>query len=270
MTIRQVEKIKYFIKKLCSVTNCFQMFDYVAELKGYFAASFDINVKATRWNTADSYKADYLRQDKEVIKAFLERKIDEDKMAGQISRILDLIEEGESARGNQQKMEEFIAKIYHSYSGIISFNDVVKAIATQHGVPGLQVYKADEAILDGVISKLCQYADILSNQRIEKTQTQPQNVFNISNTANANSSATLNSELSIVIETAKQQAEDAGLSDEQFESVMQKINELEEIAKSKESRGKRWQKAKEIMKWLVEQGIQVAAILVPVLSTCIK
>ena len=270
MTIKQVEKIRYFLKKLNSITNCYQMFDYVAELKGYFAANFDINVKATKFNTADSYKTDYLRHDREIIKAFLERKVDEDKMAGKISSILDLIEEGESTRGNQPKMEEFIAKIYHSYSGIISFNEVVKAIATQHGVPGLQVYKPDEAILDGVISKLCQYVDSFSNQRIEKAQTQPQNVFNINNTANANATSTLNAELSIVIETAKQQAEDAGLSDEQYENVMQKINELEEIAKSKESNGKRWQKAKEIMKWLVEQGIQVAAILVPVLSTCIK
>ena len=270
MTIRQVEKIRYFLKKLSGVTNCYQMFDYVAELRGYFAASFDISVKATKFNTADSYKTDYLRQDKEIIKAFLERKIDEDKMAGQISHILNLIEEGESTRENQLKMEEFIAKVYHSYCGVISFNEVVKAIATQHGVPGLQVYKADGAILDGVISKLRQYADSFSNQKTENVQTQPQNVFNINNTANANSTSILNAELSIVIETAKQQAEDAGLSDEQYENVMQKINELEEIAKSKESKGKRWQRAKEIMKWLVEQGIQVAAILVPVLSTCIK
>lgn len=60
------------------------------------------------------------------------------------------------------------------------------------------------------------------------------------------------------------------LMKQQFDILIKKLNELEEIGKSKESKGRRWQKAKEVMKWLVEQGIQVAAIVVPVLATCIK
>ncbi|MCM1009168.1 MAG: hypothetical protein NC485_14865, partial [Ruminococcus flavefaciens] len=71
------------------------------------------------------------------------------------------------------------------------------------------------------------------------------------------------------IELAQRQAEDAGLPDEQYAQVLKKLEELENIAKSKESKGKRWQKAKEIMKWLVEQGIQVASIVVPVLASSI-
>ena len=51
---------------------------------------------------------------------------------------------------------------------------------------------------------------------------------------------------------------------------MDKISELEELSKSKESKGKRWQKVKEFMKWLVEQGIQVAGVLLPVLAHTIQ
>ena len=56
----------------------------------------------------------------------------------------------------------------------------------------------------------------------------------------------------------------------QTQELFDKLSELEEIAKSKESKGKRWAKAKEVMKWLVEQGIAAASILLPVLSESIK
>lgn len=52
--------------------------------------------------------------------------------------------------------------------------------------------------------------------------------------------------------------------------MLEKLNELELIAKSNESKGKRWNKAKEILKWLIEQGIAAAGIIVPVLASSIK
>ena len=39
---------------------------------------------------------------------------------------------------------------------------------------------------------------------------------------------------------------------------------------SKESKGKRWAKIKDFFKWVAEQGIQVASIIVPLLTTTIK
>ena len=73
-----------------------------------------------------------------------------------------------------------------------------------------------------------------------------------------------------VFDNARQQIEDAGLTDVQTQELFDKLSELEGIAKSKESKGKRWSKAKEVMKWLVEQGIAAASILIPVLSESIK
>ena len=52
--------------------------------------------------------------------------------------------------------------------------------------------------------------------------------------------------------------------------VLAKIQELKDIMESKESKGKRWAKIKDFFKWVAEQGIQVASIIVPLLATTIK
>ena len=52
--------------------------------------------------------------------------------------------------------------------------------------------------------------------------------------------------------------------------MKEKITELEEIVKSKISKKSKWQKLCEIMKWVVEQGVQVASIIVPLIGNAIK
>lgn len=270
MTIRQIEKVRYFLDKLKEIGNLQAMEEYISEVRGYYLNDFDIRLKVYTFNTRDSYTKDYFLQDSAKIKNYLEQKIDNDANASRVFEILNLIDEGKSCSNDTKKIEEFVVKIYHSYCGEIKFNDVVKAIATQHGVPVMQVYKADDTILEGVISKLRQYADTICSKKQEIQLSQPNTVFNISNMANAQSSSELHLSITQSIEYAKQQAEDAGLPDEQYRTLIEKLCELEKIGKSKESKGKRWQKAKEVMKWLVEQGIQVAGIVIPVLSTCLQ
>ena len=75
--------------------------------------------------------------------------------------------------------------------------------------------------------------------------------------------------ISISIDEARRQVDAAGLADDQYQAVMDKLNEIEEIAKSKENKGKRWTKAKEILKWVAEQGITVAGIILPLLAPMI-
>lgn len=269
MTLRQIEKIKYFLEKLNKISTASAMKEYASELKGYYLNEFDLHLKVYTFNT-NIYNGDLLAQDKAKIQNFLEHIIDEDNRSGKVFEILSLIDEGKTLSNDKQKAESFVAKVYHSYCSEIAFNDVIKGIATQHGVPGFQVYTVDSAILNGVLSNLRQYAEKLCSVSKETKNSEPNTVFNINNTANSNSESFINISINQVVEQAKQQAEDVGLADEQFEALMDKLNELEEIGKSKESKGKRWQKAKEIMKWVVEQGIQVAGIVVPVLATCIK
>ena len=103
-----------------------------------------------------------------------------------------------------------------------------------------------------------------------KKSTAPSVVINNNPSITATASASATVDISAIFENARQRVEDEGLSDLQAKEILEKIAELEEIAKSKESKGKRWSKAKEIMKWLIEQGIAAAGILIPVLSESIK
>ena len=93
-----------------------------------------------------------------------------------------------------------------------------------------------------------------------------QNNPSISATASANATV----DISIVFENAIKQVEDACLPDAQEKEVLAKIQELKDIMESKESKGKRWAKIKDFFRWVAEQGIQVASIIVPLLANTVK
>ena len=58
--------------------------------------------------------------------------------------------------------------------------------------------------------------------------------------------------------------------EQRIEEVLAKIQELKDIMESKESKGKRWAKIKDFFKWVAEQGIQVASIIVPLLANTVN
>lgn len=76
--------------------------------------------------------------------------------------------------------------------------------------------------------------------------------------------------IAAVFDNARQQIKDACLSNVQEEEVLAKIQELNDIMESNESKRKRWEKIKDIFKWVAEQGIQVASIIVPLLTDIVK
>ena len=153
------------------------------------------------------------------------------------------------------------------YYGKIVFDKATEKVATSPQRYGLGQLPLDKSLLLGTVAKLKEYAIALCSPRQEITHSAP--VFSISNYAAANATASSNVDMVVAIQQAKQQTEDSGLSDDQYKDVMDKLSEIEEIAKSNESKGKRWQKAKEILKWIAEQGITVAGIVLPLLAPMI-
>ena len=103
-----------------------------------------------------------------------------------------------------------------------------------------------------------------------KKSTTPSVVINNNPSISATASANAAVDISIVFENAVRQVEDACLPDAQEKEVLAKIQELKDIMESKESKGKRWAKIRDVFKWVAEQGIQVASIIVPLLATTIK
>lgn len=55
------------------------------------------------------------------------------------------------------------------------------------------------------------------------------------------------------------------LPDEDIEEIQNKINTIEEIVNSEDSKSKKWSKSKEIIKWIADKGVDVGIALLPLL-----
>ena len=153
---------------------------------------------------------------------------------------------------------------------------MTEAIATApQEALNFSMYQVSEEMIDGIITKLKSYATTLSapKQPADNNNNQPvQNKQEINFQPHINIETKNETKITIeaVFDNARQQVNDACLPDAQEKEVLAKIQELKDIMDSKESKGKRWAKIKDFFKWVAEQGIQVASIIVPLLAATIK
>ena len=275
MTFKQIEKTRSLLSRIDAINGLREVQEFVSEVKAFYGDDFTTKLKITSWNTPDTYSQVYEKNDKIAIQNFLESLIAQDINAPAIIDILDYIEEGEQAKKNKKLREKYVSKVFYSYSDKISFDKMTEAIATApQEVLNFNMYQVTEEMIDGIITKLKSYANILIKPKplAKDSNSSVQNKQEINFQPHINIETKNETTITIeaVFDNARQQIEDAGLSDVQTQELFDKLSELEEIAKSKESKGKRWSKAKEVMKWLIEQGIAAASILIPVLSESIK
>ena len=275
MTFKQIEKTRSLLSKIDSANGLREMQELASEVSAFYGDEFTTRLKITTWNTTDTYSQVYEKTDKISIRGFLEALLAQDINAFAVIDILNLIEEGMQAKSNEELREKYVSKVFYSYSDKITFDKMTEAIATApQEALNFSMYQVSEEMIDGIITKLKAYATFLSapKQSAENNAPSVQNKqeINFQPQINIETKNETNITIEAVFDNARQQIEDAGLSDAQTQELFDKLLELEEIAKSKESKGKRWGKAKEVMKWLVEQGIAAASILIPVLSESIK
>lgn len=57
----------------------------------------------------------------------------------------------------------------------------------------------------------------------------------------------------------------SALPDVEIEEILNKINELEKIVKSSNRKSKKWDKAKDIIKWIADKGVDVGIAILPLL-----
>lgn len=68
----------------------------------------------------------------------------------------------------------------------------------------------------------------------------------------------------ITYQDAKQQVENmSSLTDSEIDTIIQKIDELEAITKSSVRKSKKWDNVKEIIRWVLDKGFDVAKIIIP-------
>ena len=275
MTFKQIEKTRSLLSKIDSANGLREMQELASEVSAFYGDEFTTRLKITTWNTTDTYSQVYEKTDKISIRSFLEALLAQDINAFAVIDILNLIEEGMQAKSNEELREKYVSKVFYSYSDKITFDKMTEAIATApQEALNFSMYQVSEEMIDGIITKLKAYATFLSapKQSAENNAPSVQNKqeINFQPQINIETKNETNITIEAVFDKARQQVKDACLSDDQEKEVLAKIQELKDIMESKESKGKRWAKIKDFFKWVAEQGIQVASIIVPLLATTIK
>lgn len=94
-------------------------------------------------------------------------------------------------------------------------------------------------------------------------ESSPIHNHNINNVENKN---IINNTMNISFKDARKTINDmSSLPENEIEEIQNKINAIEEIVNSKDSKSKKWSKAKEIVKWIADKGVDVGITLLPLL-----
>ena len=274
MTFKQIEKTRSLLSKIDSANGLREMQELASEVSAFYGNEFTTQLQIMTWDTADTYSHEYEKNDKISIRSFLEALLAQDINAFAVIDILNLIEEGVQAKSNEELQEKYVSKVFYSYSDRITFDKMTEAIATApQEALNFSMYQVSEEMIDGIITKLKAYATFLSapKQSAENNAPSVQNKqeINFQPQINIETKNETNITIEAVFENAIRQVEDACLPDAQEKEVLAKIQELKGIMDSKESKSKRWAKIKNFFKWVAEQGIQVASIIVPLLANTI-
>ncbi len=282
MTLKQLEKIKQALSELEKIKNSpnakriYHLDENLSNFLGKDYPSPSLMVGVDIMYDKDSTIDDML-SDIDRIKSTLEGMIAQHRNYALANEIIDLINEGQTVGDDYSSRQKFIAKAYFSYGDCIKFDSSLVSIAKDSIVRktaldfsfGETETEVDDVVIQSVIVKLQQYAESILQKRETIPSTKKDNPTVVVNNI-ATATNNVNIDISLEIENAIKQVEDACLPDVQEQEVLAKIQELKDIIESKESKGKRWAKIKDFFKWVSEQGIQVASIIVPLLANTIK
>lgn len=284
MTLQQIEKIKATISELENLKTKPTPTD-ISRVDSSLENFFHELYKSPYLNISN-----YFAYDMEITKEQMLADIDDivsvlngmlalDPKAAQISDVLELIFEGEHIEHSYEAIQKYISKVFYSYGDYIKLDKSIIAVATRAIKTDVDIEwgfkeenSIDYTVVAGILRKLRIYAQEVLEGKKESTKkaSAPSVVINNNPSISATASANAAVDISIVFENAVRQVEDACLPDAQEKEVLAKIQELKDIMESKESKGKRWAKIRDVFKWVAEQGIQVASIIVPLLATTIK
>lgn len=87
-------------------------------------------------------------------------------------------------------------------------------------------------------------------------------LINISNSATSESNVVFN----FTFDQVRQQIERMSvLKEDDIEDILKKITRIEEIVNSKDRKSKKWDNAKDIIKWIADKSVDVGIALLPLL-----
>ena len=284
MTLQQIEKIRSSINELDKLKTSptpIAISRIDSSLENFFHELYKspyLNISNHFMYGSDLTKEDMIA-DIDDIMSVLKGMLALDPKATQISDVLELIFEGEHIEHSYEAIQKYISKVFYSYGDYIKLDKSIIAVATRAIKTDVDIewgFKEENSIdftvVEGILRKLRVYAqEVLDGKKTSSKKTAtPAIIINNNPSISATASANATVDISIVFENAIKQVEDACLPDAQEKEVLAKIQELKDIMESKESKGKRWAKIKDFFKWVAEQGIQVASIIVPLLANTVN
>lgn len=101
---------------------------------------------------------------------------------------------------------------------------------------------------------------------IEKAKADSGPIINLTTKNENHNRNEIQSNIEFSFDAVREQVEGmTSLPYEDMEDILTKINELEEIIKSQDSKGKKWSRAKGIIKWIADKGVDVGIAMLPLL-----
>lgn len=204
---------------------------------------------------------------KEKLKLILVTEQTKDPLFDFKEMLSDDIEQIKSALENQSMNEDEKQQLYLSITA--KYHSCVSQLGT-----GLYQYSAEQGYYGEVTGDSLEYNlkqiyyklitfRLLNYPGLGSAITNaPNTVLTITNTNTNQNQNTMTVSFDAVREKVDNMT---SLSDEDIAEIQKRIDEIEEIVNSKESKSKKWSKAKEIIKWIADKGVDVGIALLPLL-----
>lgn len=113
-----------------------------------------------------------------------------------------------------------------------------------------------------ILGKLEMQTAIIEQQETYDSLKQNKISINNSNTNTNSNSISINISFD---ETRKEIENMTSLTDAEIDEALTKVDELEQIVNSEERKSRKWEKAKDIIKWIADKGVDVGISLLPLL-----
>lgn len=267
MTLEQLKVHNEFRKKINNANDFYSMQLVYRSICSFFRINNIDTLYINLYNTIESYTPQRIEIDKDSLLSFLNGKEADTPSISTVKTILSMVDKGKTCIDTQTNYLSFVREVFHSYNGKIKFDKEIEAAVTQ---PSRLQYKVTTSctkeMVSGVITKLEIYAaELLENHKSDVTP--PAVQFNNYATAQASANTTISIESSI--ENALNQINESCLSEDDEAATKEKLEELKQIINEKTSKREKWNKLKNVMKWLAEQSLTVAGIILPLISNAI-
>lgn len=167
---------------------------------------------------------------------------------------------------DNSKIQELILQITSTYSGII--NNISEGIETCNAWS--REFKNNDLLKDiNILKRKLEVSLAMYEQKALKSGDKDSSISIYNNGSNTNINSNTNTNCldnNLSFDEVRKEFENCGyLPEEEINQVICKLNEIEEILSSRESKNKKWDKLKNVMSWLSTKGVDIALKILPLI-----